>query len=82
MANPEDYAVVSQIHTNQWNAQLQQVISGWEIQVRDAVTGTIVPVFVADSDYSTDAAQAVIEAALAPVREIAQLGKTAAPAQQ
>ena len=82
MANPEDYSIVSQIHTNQWNPQLQQVVPGWEIQARDSATGTIVPVFIADSDYSVANVQTVIEAALAPVRQIAQLGSAATPQAQ
>lgn len=83
MANPSDYSVVSQIHVNQWEPALQQVVPGWQFQVRDSVTGTIVPVFVADTDYTPANVQTVIEAALTPVRQIAQLGKQqpAPPAQ-
>lgn len=81
MANPSDYAVVSQIHVNKWDPALQQVVPGWEFQVRDSVTGSIVPVFIADSDYDVNTVQVAIEAALVPVRQIAQLGrKTATPA--
>lgn len=75
MANPNDYAIVSQIHVNQWVPELQQVVPGWQYQVRDSVTGTIVPVFIADTDYDVNTVQTAIEAALVPVRQIAQLGK-------
>ena len=78
MSAHPDYVVLSQSHVNQWSPALQQAVPGWEIKVQDAVTGTIVPVFIDDGHYTVEGAQALIEAALAPVREIAALGSTQA----
>lgn len=78
MSVQPDYVVISQAHVNQWSPALQQAVPGWEIKVQDAVTGTIVPVFIDDAHYTVEGAQQLIEAALAPVREIATLGATQA----
>jgi hypothetical protein len=80
MSTEQDYAVVSQVHTNQWQPATQTVVSGWDITVRDSVTGSVVPVFVADADYTVDNAKTAIEAALVPVRQVAELGSDATPA--
>jgi hypothetical protein len=74
MSSMSDYTIVTQTHENQWNAELQKAIPGWTFQVRDAVTGVLVPVFVPDTDYTVANVQQTIEAALAPVRQIAALG--------
>lgn len=76
--NP-DYSVVSQVHINQWVSSLNRAVPGWEITVRDNTTGTIVPVFVDDDHYGPEQARTLIEAALAPVRQIASLGLTPPP---
>lgn len=75
-----DYTVLSQVHKPQWSQALQQAVQGWEITVRDNVTGTVLPVFVDDEHYSADNARILIEAALEPIRQIAGLGAT--PARQ
>lgn len=76
MSASPDYTVVSQVHVNEWNAALQEAVPGWKIQVHDSVTGTVVPVFVADTHYTVDGTRQLIEAALTPVRQIAALGQT------
>jgi len=78
MSTSDDYTVISQVPDAQWVPGLQETVQGWTIRVLDHVTGTYVPVFVPQSNYGTDQARQYIEAALTPVRQIAQLGKTTA----
>lgn len=70
-----DYTVLSQVHGSRWDERLQQVETGWTIQVQDLITGTVVPVFVPDGFYNADNARTLIEAALEPVRAVHQLGQ-------
>lgn len=79
MSVSPDYTVISQVHVNQWSTALNKTVPGWEITVRDNVTGTIVPVFVDDDHYSPENVQQLIEAALVPVRQIAGLGISSPP---
>lgn len=79
MSAQTDYVVLSQTHVNQWSPALQQAVPGWEIKVQDAETGTIVPVFVDDEHFTVDGVRSLIEAALAPIRAVAQLGGRPAP---
>lgn len=79
MSVTPDYQVIRQVHIAKWNPALQQSVEGWEITVRDAITGTVAPVFVDDDHYTVDGTRQLIEAALAPVRQIAQLGRASSP---
>lgn len=74
MSTQQDYTVVTQRHGSTWSDALQEAVYGWTIRVHDSVTGMIVPVFVPDAKYTVDGTRTMIEAALAPVRAIAQLG--------
>lgn len=74
MSAQPDYVVISQTHVNQFSQALQQAVPGWEYKVRDAVTGTIVPVFIDDEHWTPGGVRDLIEQALAQVREIAGFG--------
>lgn len=74
MSEP-DYRVVSQVHINQFDSNTGQVVPGWNITVRDSITGTVVPVFVPDANYGPEQARALIEHALGKVRAVHGLGQ-------
>lgn len=76
MSTQQDYSIVSQVYRPNYSEALGRAIPGWWITVRDAVTGVVVPVFIDDEHYTVDGARILIEAALAPIRQIQQLGKT------
>lgn len=71
-----DYTIISQVHQPQYIAG-QGAVEGWVVTARDSVTGTIVPVFIADTYYTVDNVKAAIEHALGPIRAVAQLGRAA-----
>jgi hypothetical protein len=77
---PPDYQVIGvPIQTTQYSQALGSV-PGYDVTVRDAVTGGILKVFVPATAFSGDGARTLIEAALVPYREVAQLGQQRPPA--
>lgn len=75
MSTPErSYTVVTQVHINQLNPDSGEVQPGWEVRVRDAQTGVVIPVFVPDAVYGAEQAGALINHALAQVRAVHSLG--------
>lgn len=48
------YRIVSRVHVNQWNDQLQAAVPGWDIRALWISTGTILPVFVPDTQYTPE----------------------------
>lgn len=75
MANGTGYTVIRQTHINQLDRNSGEVVPGWEITVQDGVTGTSVPVFVPDANYSPEGAAAAIEHVLTQVRGVHTLGQ-------
>lgn len=75
----DGYGVIRQVHLNGVDPDTGSIVPGWSVEVRDAVTGTLVPIFIPDSKYSPGNAQILIEAALESVRGVHSLG-SAAPA--
>ena len=71
----DDYRIMRQVHINSLDRASGQVVPGWEISVRDLVTGTVVPVFVSDDLYSPDNARQIIEASLEQIRSVHSLGQ-------
>lgn len=57
------YRIVTRVHINQWNEPLQSVIPGWDIRALWYPTGTILPVFVPDTNYSPEVADSLIKQA-------------------
>lgn len=75
MSTPADYTTVTQVYAPKWFPSLNAAINGWNVQVRDNVTGTILTVFVDEDHYTVDNVRAAVENALAPIREVAALGR-------
>ena len=57
------YRIVSRVHVNQWNDQLQQAVPGWDVRALWVRTGTILPVFVPDTQYTAENVDTLIRAA-------------------
>ena len=73
----QDYVVIgTPIQYTQWNASLQQSVQGYNVTVRDSVTGGIVTVFVPSVNFTADNVNAIVEAELERYRAVAQLGRT------
>lgn len=71
MAENEQYTVIGQTYVNKWQEDIQRAVAGVEITVRDAQTGTVIPVFVPRDKYGPDQAKALILHELALVRSVA-----------
>jgi hypothetical protein len=54
------YKIVSRTHVNQWSNELQQAVPGWDIRAYWVKTGTTLPVFVPDAQYTADNVDAII----------------------
>lgn len=48
------YRIVSKTHVNQWSNELQQAVPGWDIRIYWVKTGSTIPIFVPDSQYTAD----------------------------
>lgn len=72
--NQSGYSVVAQVHINQLDRSTGEVVPGWEVRVRDGVTGTTVPVFIPDAQYGEDQARVLIQHELDKVRAVHGLG--------
>lgn len=70
MSANEQQHVVSQVHVNRIDPATGSVAPGWEVTVRDPVTGTLVPVFVPDTVYGGDQARTLIQHELDKVRAV------------
>lgn len=68
------YSIISRSHVNHWDNGLQRAVAGWEIAARWTSTGTILPVFVADANYTPDQVDAAIKAAGVKDEAIEKLG--------
>lgn len=68
------YRIVSRVHVNQWSAELQQAVPGWDIRAQWIGTGTILPVFVPDASYTPENVDVLIRAAGAKDEQIHGLG--------
>lgn len=61
------------VHKNRWQEDLQQAVSGWEYNVRDLVSGAIVPVFIPDNVMGKEQAQLLILHELQKLRDVHSL---------
>lgn len=66
------YTVVSQYHLNNLN-QDGSVTPGWQVTVRDSMTGVTVPIFVPDDKYTAEGVQTLARHHLAITREVHSL---------
>lgn len=48
------YRIVSRVHINKWSDELQGVIPGWDIRALWLKTGTMLPVFCPDAQFSAE----------------------------
>lgn len=71
---PAVYRIVSRVHTNQWNEGMQQAVAGWDIRALWTRTGTILPVFCPDTNYTPENVDALIRNAGAKDDAIHSLG--------
>lgn len=71
---PPAYKIVSRVHVNRWNEALQTVIPGWDLRALWRSTGTFLPVFVPDSNYTAENVDALIRNAGATDDKIHALG--------
>jgi len=68
------YRILSRVHVNQWDDQLQTAVPGWQVLALWLSTGTVLPVFVADSHYDATNLDTLIRAAGAKDDQIHALG--------
>lgn len=68
------YRIVSRVHVNQWSNELQQAVAGWDIRALWISTGTVLPVFVPDSQYTAENVDNFIRHAGAADEKIHALG--------
>lgn len=54
MAGTETFRILSKTHVNRWNQNLQTAEPGWDIKALWVSTGTTIPVFVPDSQYTAE----------------------------
>lgn len=71
---PTVYRIVQRNHVAQWSDQLQQAVPGWDLRVLWASTGTILPVFVPDTVYTTENIDTMIRDAGAKDEAVHALG--------
>ena len=48
------YRIIQRTHISQWDDRLQQAVPGWDIRALWVSTGTVLPVFVPDSDFTPE----------------------------
>lgn len=68
------YRIVQRNHVNQWSNELQTAVPGWDIRALWISTGTVLPVFVPDSQYTADNVDKMIRHAGAIDEQIHGLG--------
>lgn len=68
------YAIISRVHVNRWDDDLQRAVPGWDIKARWNATGTILPVFIPDAAYTAANVDTFIRAAGAKDEQIHNLG--------
>lgn len=71
---PTVYRIVSRVHVNQWSPELQQAVPGWDIRALWVATGTMLPVFVPDANYTAENVDMAIRHAGGIDESIHQLG--------
>lgn len=69
-----DYSILSRTHIDKYDPAVQTVVSGWQLKVLWASTGTVLNVFVPDASYSPDTVDAEIRAQGALDDQIGTLG--------
>ena len=69
------YTIMTSVHVNQWNQQLQRAESGWEVEALWAATNTVIPVFLPDAQYTPENVDKAIRDAGAVVSQVHALGK-------
>lgn len=57
------YRIISRTHVNQWNDQLQAAVAGWELKALWIATGTVIPIFLPDTQYTPENIDRLIRAA-------------------
>lgn len=65
----QEYTIVSQVHTNNLNPD-GTVTPGYNISVRDLVTGVTFPVFCPDDRYNADNVRSLITYQLNHIRNV------------
>lgn len=68
------YRIVSRVHVNRWSDELQSAVPGWELRALWIATGTVLPVFVADVNYTAENVDRLIRAAGRTDEQIHGLG--------
>lgn len=48
------YRIISRVHVSQWDDQLQEAVPGWSLKVLWIKTGTVLPIFVPDTQYTPE----------------------------
>lgn len=77
--NAVAYTILQRVHRNQYDAATDTVIPGWALTVRWGATGTVIPVFVPDADYTPPGVDTAIRQAGTLDDQIERLGGAAAP---
>jgi hypothetical protein len=71
---PTVYRIVSRVHVNKWDDALQQAVPGWDVRALWVRTGTVLPVFVPDTQYTPENIDQLVRAAGAKDDAIHALG--------
>lgn len=69
------YVILSRVHVNQWDNDLQETVPGWLLKVRWSATGTILPVFIPDGVYTPETIDKVVRASGKVDEQIHSLGR-------
>lgn len=69
------YTIISRVHVNQWDNDLQETVPGWSLKVRWNATGTLLPVFIPDGVFTPETIDKVVRAAGAVDEKIHTLGR-------
>lgn len=69
------YRIVSRVHINQWSDELQRGVPGWDIRAYWIKTGTTLPIFVPDANYTPQTVDTLIRHAGANDEQIHALGQ-------
>jgi hypothetical protein len=57
------YRIVSRVHVNRWDEALQAAVPGWDVRALWARTGTVLPVFIPDTQFTPENVDTLIRAA-------------------
>lgn len=68
------YNIVSRVHVSRWSNELQAGQDGWDIRAYWIATGTYLPVFVPDTQYTAENVDALIRHAGAIDERVHGLG--------